>query len=227
MHADLAEKLGYTFKSNELLSRSLTHKSFDNEFPKKSKGHNERLEFLGDAVLDLALSDYLMKRFPELNEGELSKIRASLVNEKVLAEVALELGLENLIRFGKGEFKSGGSLKPRLLSCAFEALVGALYRDSDFQNTNDIILKIFFDRIENLDLETHFKSDYKTHLQEKLQGMLKQIPNYELEREEGPDHNKVFFVKIKIDDQVVATGTGRSKKQAEQDAARIALENLL
>lgn len=226
MHKNLTEKIGYTFKNEELLSRALTHKSFHNEFPKKSPGHNERLEFLGDAVLDLSLSDYLMRRFPDLDEGELSKIRASLVNESVLAEVALELEIEGLLRLGKGEGKSGGSLKPRLLSCALEAIVGAIFQDSDFSAAHNIIQNIFNSRIESLDLETHFKSDYKTRLQEKMQGMLKQIPVYELEREEGPDHDKTFFVNLKIEDRVVAVGSGRSKKQAEQEAARAALENI-
>lgn len=219
----LFEKLGYTFKNADLLLKALTHKSYYNENPNKSPSHNERLEFLGDAVLDLALSDYLMSCFPDLTEGELSKIRASLVNENTLAEVAMEREIDKHILLGKGETLSGGAAKPRLLASTLEAVIGALYQDGGFATADAIIRQIFASRIEALDLEIHFKSDYKTRLQEKMQEILKQTPVYELEREEGPDHAKMFFVVLKIDQKIIARGAGRSKKQAEQVAAREAL----
>jgi ribonuclease-3 len=223
----LFDKFGYAFKSTDILRQALTHKSYHNENPTKTAGHNERLEFLGDAVIDLSLSTDLMNRFPELSEGELSKIRASLVNENTLAELSRELGVDEFLLLGKGEHQTGGAAKPRLLASAFEALLGALYQDADFATADGIIRKIFAARIESLDMSIHFKSDYKTRLQEKLQGMLKQIPQYELESEQGPDHDKIFYVNIKVDDRVVARGSGRSKKQAEQEAAREALEILI
>jgi ribonuclease-3 len=222
----LTQKIHYQFANVELLNQALTHKSFHNEYPQKSSGHNERLEFLGDAVLDLSLSDYLMKRFPAMSEGELSKIRASLVNETTLADLAIELGIDKNVRLGKGEIQSGGALKPRLLACAFEALVAAVFHDSNFEVADKVIHQIFFSRIENLDLENHFKSDYKTRLQELMQEKHKLIPIYELEREEGPDHDKKFFVRLLVNEKIMAVGSGKSKKQAEQDAARVALENI-
>lgn len=220
------EKLDYNFKNQELLFQALTHKSYHNEHIKKSAGHNERLEFLGDAVLDLSLSKELMGRFPEFTEGELSKARASLVNEKALFEIAAEMGIDKWIQFGKGELQTGGALKPRLLACALEAIFGALFLDSNFEKVDQIILKIYHSRLENFDTEVHFKADYKTRLQEKLQSEMKQNPVYELEKEEGPDHDKIFYVILKVADQVIAQGVGRSKKQAEQEAAKLAWESL-
>lgn len=223
---NLFEKYGYSFNNPELLVQALTHKSYHNENIKTSPGHNERLEFLGDAVLDLSLSAYMMRRFPDLDEGELSKIRASLVNEDTLAEIAQELGVAGLLRLGKGELQTGGAEKPRLLASALEAVIGALYQDSGFANSDNIIRQIFSSRIDELDLSIHYKSDYKTRLQEKMQETFKKTPRYELEKEEGPDHDKTFYVTLKIDNRVLAHGVGRSKKQAEQEAARQALENL-
>jgi ribonuclease III len=223
----LFDKIGYVFKNTDLFARALTHRSFHNENSKSSEGHNERLEFLGDSVLDLSLSDDLMKRFSHMTEGELSKIRASLVNEVALSEVAIELGLDKDMKLGKGEQQSNGAAKPRLLASTLEALIGAIYQDSDFATADNVIKNIFAERIHKLDLETHFKSDYKTRLQEKVQSEKRQTPQYELLREEGPDHDKLFFVNLKINEQVIAQGSGRSKKQAEQDAARVALETAL
>lgn len=216
----------YTFKDHTLLQTALTHKSFHNENLRKSHGHNEMLEFLGDAVLDLALTDQLMKTFSDLDEGALSKIRASLVNESVLSEVAKEVGLEKQLLLGKGEIQSEGHLKPRLLSSVLEALIGAIYKDSDFSTIQKIIEELFSQRLSQLDLTIHFREDYKTRLQEKMQTKHKQTPKYELFKEEGPDHSKIFFVQLKMADQIIATGSGRSKKQAEQNAAQVALMEL-
>jgi ribonuclease-3 len=214
----------YAFKNADLYQQAVTHKSFHNENPTASVGHNERLEFLGDAVLDLALSADLMTHFPDLTEGELSKMRASLVNESTLSEVAKELKLDAELRLGKGEQQTGGAMKPRLLASVFEALVGAVYQDSDFTTAQTWIREVFQARFKELDLSLHYKSDYKTRLQEKLQGLYRQTPQYELEQQEGPDHEKLFYVTLKMDGRVLGQGVGRSKKQAEQEAARAALE---
>jgi ribonuclease-3 len=220
------ESLSKIFRDENLFHQALTHKSFHNENIKTSPGHNERLEFLGDAVLDLVLSDCLFKQLTDSNEGDLSKLRASLVNEAALAEMAVELELGPHLKLGKGETLTGGTSKPRLLSSVLEALIGAIYVDQGFDVARSFILDIFKAKIESLDLAVHFKSDYKTRLQEKLQDLKKKIPMYTLIKEEGPDHSKVFHVSLNIGSETLSTGTGKSKKQAEQDAAKTALEQI-
>lgn len=211
------------FRDPSLLKQSLTHRSFHNENPSESDGHNERLEFLGDAVLDLALSDLLMRHFPGQPEGDLSKYRASLVNESELAAIALELKFDQLMRLGRGELNTGGSQKPRLLASVFEAYVGALYLDSGFQKAYEFLREVFTPRFAALATDGRDR-DFKTRLQERAQEQHRQTPTYELVQEEGPDHNKSFVVSVKLGSQELATGKGRSKKQAEQEAARRALE---
>lgn len=218
------ESLSQLFLDKSLFDQALTHKSFHNENSKTSSGHNERLEFLGDAVLDLVISDSLFNELTDSNEGDLSKLRASLVNETALAELASELELGPLLKLGKGEMQSGGVSKPRLLSSTLEALVGALYSDQGFEATKKFILEIFKSRIEALDLSIHYKSDYKTRLQELLQEKKRKIPQYLLSHEEGPDHSKTFHVTLNLEGEKIAQGSGKSKKQAEQDAAKNALE---
>lgn len=222
----LEQTIGYEFKNRTLFEQSLVHKSFHNESAGKSVGHNERLEFLGDAVLDLSLSDLLMNHFPQLHEGELSKIRAGLVNETVLSQVATELGFSAHIKLGKGESQSGGALKPRLLSSVFEAFVGAFYLDSNFDRVHTFLKATFKPRLENVDHTHHYQGDFKTRLQEKIQEKYKQTPTYEILKEEGPDHEKIFHVKVKVGATTLADGYGKSKKAAEQEAARKALEVL-
>ncbi|MEK6556195.1 MAG: ribonuclease III [Bdellovibrionota bacterium] len=218
------ESLSKLFRDENLFHQALTHKSFHNENTKSSPGHNERLEFLGDAVLDLILSDCLFNKLTDFDEGGLSKLRASLVNETALAELAIELELGPHLKLGKGETATGGISKPRLLSSVLEALIGAIYVDQGFEKTKDFTLEIFKQRLQDIDLSVHFKSDYKTRLQEKLQDMKKRIPVYKLLKEEGPDHSKVFHVALTLGEDTLSTGTGKSKKQAEQDAAKKALE---
>ncbi len=222
----LQEKLGYEFKDPDLLARALTHKSFHNENSTVSKGDNERLEFLGDAVLDLVLSDLLMKRFPDLTEGDLSKIRASLVNEAVLAELALEFGLDGQLRLGRGEILTGGASKPRILASSIEALIGCFYLDAGFTDCQLWVERLFEPRLVALDLTRHFATDYKTRLQEFSQEKHKAVPLYVVIKEEGPDHEKTFFVEVRIGDQLLGSGQGKSKKLAEQESARRALEGL-
>jgi ribonuclease-3 len=215
------------FRDHQLLQQSLTHKSFCNESPGVSCQHNERLEFLGDAVLDLVLSDCLMKQFPESNEGDLSKIRAGLVNEVTLAKVAAELELHEALRLGRGEQMSGGHLKPRLLASVFEALVGAIYLDCGFDRVREFVISVFDSRIRATNPLRLYETDYKTRLQEILQERFRKAPVYLVIHDEGPDHSKTFHVEVKLDQQTLAVGTGRSKKQAEQNAASIALEDFV
>lgn len=227
----LLEKIKYRFHKPELLQLALTHKSYANEFLGGTSGtgdDNERLEFLGDAVLDLVLSDLLMKRFPNDPEGLLSKRRASLVNEDSLCRMAKELDLDRHLKLGKGEIKTGGLQKSRILSSSFEALIGAIFQDSGYIVANNTIESLFEHHLAALETETvTFSSDFKTRLQERAQSASsKATPTYRVESESGPDHDKIFIVVVEIEGQPVARGTGKSKKAAEQDAAKVALSAL-
>lgn len=230
VRAELSVQLGHQFTAPELLELALTHKSFSNE---QSGGastvqtDNERLEFLGDAVLDLALSDILMKRFSGDPEGALSKKRASLVNEETLAKVALELKVDGCLRVGRGEAKTGGLQKPRILASAVEAILGAVYQDGGFEPAKTAVDRMFAARLSELENSpVDFELDFKTRLQERAQEIKKSTPSYSVESETGPDHDKTFEVSVRLDGEHLATGLGRSKKAAEQDAAKKALEQL-
>lgn len=220
----LEESLGYVFNDKALLEQALTHKSYFNENSSSSCGHNECLEFLGDAVIDLVLSDLLMIAHPQLKEGQLSKARASLVNETTLAVIAKNYVLNKELRLGKGEQASGGANKPRLLASAFEALVGALYKDAGFLKCHELLKSVFEKFIAEINMDNHFESDYKTRLQEVTQEKLKKTPEYILVEELGPDHQKVFNVEVRLGNRVLALGEGKSKKAAEQAAAKKGLE---
>jgi ribonuclease-3 len=230
MSESLQAALGYEFKSPSMLELALTHKSFANEQMNgiaNVQTDNERLEFLGDAVLDLALSDLLMTKFSENTEGALSKKRASLVNEDSLAKLASELKLEEVIRLGKGEAKSGGLQKPRILASTLEALLGGIYLDGGYEASKATVARLFEGRLGDLDgTSADFSADFKTRLQERIQETRKNTPTYHLENEAGPDHDKLFEVSVRVDSDVLATGIGKSKKAAEQDAARKALEQM-
>jgi ribonuclease-3 len=216
----LQQELGYTFKDPALLVRSLTHVSYDRQ---KSEGHNEVLEFLGDAVLDLAVSDLLIRRNPDKPEGVLSKMRAALVNSAVLAEKANQLGLAPMLRIGKGEELSGGRAKASILAGAFEALLGAIYRDGGFAAVLTVVER-YFDR--DVTTEKLGQHDYKTRLQEISQMLFHAPPIYRVVSESGPDHDKYFTTEITVGGKALGTGEGRSKKQAEQQAAKRALRQL-
>ncbi len=222
---ELEQKLQLRFNSSELLARALTHKSYAHELGDKS-GHNEKLEFLGDAVLDLVLGEYLMELFAMDGEGGLSKKRASLVNEEVLSTLAMDLGLSQFLQLGKGETSTGGANKPRLLASAYEALVGAIFLDSGFERVREFVRRDFGKLIEKLDPVQDFERDYKTRLQELMQKEHKEAPIYEIITEEGPPHDRTFTVCVRVKEVNVTTGTGRSKKNAEQAAAKMALEIL-
>ena len=216
----LQKELGYFFSAAPLLLRCLTHVSYGRG---KQEENNETLEFLGDAVLDLAVGDLLMRRFPEKSEGDLSKMRASLVNAAVLAEKATGLGLGELIRLGKGEERSGGREKESILAGAFEALLGGIYWDGGYEAARRVVERYFGSDIRQKKLGLE---DYKTRLQEISQMLYRVPPTYTLVAEIGPDHQKRFVTEINIGGRVMGRGEGRSKKQAEQEAARKALEEL-
>jgi ribonuclease-3 len=216
----LQETLGYRFKDSALLQRCLTHVSFER---KKSDGHNEVLEFLGDAVLDLAVSDLLMRANPEKSEGDLSRMRAALVNSTVLAEKAAELDLGPFLRLGKGEERSEGRSKPSILAGAFEALLGGIYQDGGYEPARRVVEKYFLADVSGKKLGLH---DYKTRLQEISQMLFHAPPTYRVVAESGPDHEKYFVTEISVGGKVLGKGEGRSKKLSEQAAARIALQEL-
>ena len=224
--AAIYAQLGVTFRSPEVLVRALTHASWANENPTlpdgRPAGNNERDEFLGDAVLDLAASHLIMERFPRSNEGELSRLRASVVNERRLASLAKASGVGELLVLGKGEEMSGGRSKESLLADAFEAIVGAIYQERGYDAALEFLRRQFAGILEELG-EPGFDRDYKTRLQELAQNVLKLTPRYQLVREQGPDHDKTFEVNLLLSGQVKGTGHGKSKKEAEQEAARSAI----
>lgn len=220
---ELEIKIGYEFKNRELVARALRHKSFAHEL-RERPDHNEKLEFLGDAVLDLVLGEYLMERFPGDGEGGLSKKRASLVNEDVLYGISTELELPKHLQLGKGETMTGGAQKPRLLASAYEALLGAVFLDGGFEVARALARRDFAKLVEGIDPTQDFEKDYKTRLQEVMQKETKEAPVYELISEEGPPHDRLFTVCVRVKEVNLVTGVGRSKKSAEQDAAKKALE---
>ena len=217
--------LCYQFKDLELLNKSLTHKSYSNEVLLSLK-NNERLEFLGDSVIDLIMADYMFLTYPDLPEGSLSKIRAAIVNENSLARLAIKLELGSYLLLGKGESFSGGRQKASILANAYEALVGALFCDSDFRTTADVFLPQLIEKIDEF-MGASIATDFKSDLQEYTQNRFSCVPLYEVVGEIGPGHNKRFDVKVKIRSQVLGSGKGRSKKEAEQNAAKEALSTFL
>jgi ribonuclease-3 len=216
----LQKELGYAFSDPALLMRALTHVSYGRG---KGNSHNETLEFLGDAVLDLAVSDVLMRRFPERSEGDLSKMRAALVNAATLAEKAARLDLGELLRMGKGEERSGGRKKKSILAGAFEALLGAVYWDGGYEPARRIVERYFSSDIQEGALG---QQDYKTRLQEISQMLFHEPPVYKLVAESGPDHEKRFVTEIFVAGKLLGRGEGGSKKESEQDAAGKALDGL-
>ncbi|MGF0095450.1 ribonuclease III [Peptoniphilus sp. SGI.035] len=218
----LEKKLNYNFKNRELLERALTHSSFINENNMKFYECNERLEYLGDAVLGLVIGEYFYKNFPEDREGSLTKMRAESVNEKVLFYISKKLNLGDAIKFGKGEIKSGGRNRESTSADALEALIGAIYLDSNFENTKKIILYLFQDFLEK-DSYKLFNIDFKTKFQEEVQKSGKKA-EYKLVGEEGPDNDKTFFTELYVDEVLVGNGKGKSKKESQQEAARDAFK---
>lgn len=218
----IEEKLNYKFKNRALLTMALTHSSYANE--NRSRGAcNERLEFLGDSILGFIVAEYLYSTFPELPEGKMTKLRADLVCEKSLASVADKLGLGDSLLLGKGEEKGGGRTRASILADATEALLAALYLDSGLEEPKKVIYDYI---ISGFSVETHSAEDYKTQLQELIQQDAGHTLNYTEIGESGPDHDKVFSVAVLLDGNELAQGEGKTKKQAEQNAAKYALEKL-
>jgi ribonuclease III len=220
-YAALERRLGHTFADRALCEVALTHKSWMNETHDPSRTDNERLEFLGDAVLALSISDLLMQRYPDRPEGDLSKARATIVNESGLAQVAEDIGLGQWIFLGRGEEQAGGRQKRSLLANALEALVGAVYRDGGFLAATRVVCTLFSSAIDALPRVTD--RDYKSRLQELAQAKLQVAPSYTVLSEQGPDHAKTFEVSIRIGDEEYGRALGRSKKEAQQNAAQLAL----
>lgn len=218
----LEKKLNYTFKDIKLLKKALTHSSYVNENNMKSYESNERLEYLGDAVLGLVIGEYFYKNFPKDLEGSLTKMRAESVNEKVLFYISKKLSLGNAIEFGKGEIKNGGRMRESTSADALEALIGAIYLDSNFDNAKRIVLNLFQDFLEE-DSYKLFNIDFKTKLQEEVQKSGKKA-EYKLVREEGPDNDKTFYTELFLDEVLVGRGKGKTKKESQQEAARYAFE---
>lgn len=218
----LEKKLNYNFKNRDLLERALTHSSFINENNMKSFESNERLEYLGDAILGLVIGEYFYKNFPEDNEGSLTKMRAESVNEKVLFFISKKLNLGEYLKFGKGEIKSGGKNRESTSADALEALFGAIYLDSNFENVKKIILDLFQDFLEK-DSYKLFNIDFKTKFQELVQKSGKKA-EYKLVREVGPDNDKTFFTELYLDEVLVGSGKGKTKKESQQEAAKDAFK---
>jgi len=218
----LEEVLGYTFRDRGLLEQALRHASFCNEQGRDPNatgriGDNQRLEFLGDAVLSLTVSQRLMTRFPEAHEGDLSVTRAQVVSEEGLSDVARKLGFGDWVLLGRGEEKSGGRAKPKILADAFEAIVAAVYLDGGFHAAWDLVERLLTDRINSAEIKNFY--DFKTRLQETSQARLKTTPTYRVVQELGPDHDKRFVVAVTIGTDEWARAVGKSKKEAEQMAA--------
>ena len=214
-YQELSGKIGYTFRNQEHFKLALTHSSYSNEHKAHKKDNNERLEYLGDAVLELSVSDYLYHAYPDKNEGELTKLRSSLVCERTLSGCARELSLGSALRLSKGEHLTGGRERDSILSDAFEALIGAIYLDGGMEEARSFIHRFLLTDVEDKALFY----DAKTILQEMVQAETKEKLSYHLINEEGPDHCKEFTVETWIGDKPAAVGTGKTKKAAEQMAA--------
>ena len=217
------ESIGVSFEDSALLRQAFTHRSYLNEHRGEVSGHNERLEFLGDAVLELISTRFLYEKFPEQDEGELTAYRAALVNAVTCAEVANDLDMNEYLLLSRGEAKDQGRARQVLLANAFEALVGALYLDQGYDAARSFIEKHLFPKIDDI-VKKKLWRDAKSAFQEKAQDAEGVTPHYSVIRETGPDHDKQFVVGVYIKEALVAQGNGKSKQEAEQDAARQALE---
>lgn len=215
---DLEQKIEYQFQDKSLLEEALRHSSYVNEQVPVTLQDNERLEFLGDAVLSLGIGHLLMHHYPELKEGELSRMRSQLVNESQLSQIAREIDLGDQIKLGKGELQTNGNEKPSILADAFEALLAAVYLDGGFDAALQLIRNKFTRLMLSEDISMA-NQDFKSRLQEFVQTTSMEMPQYDVVEERGPDHDKTFIVQLKVED-ILTEGVGKSKKMAEQAAAR-------
>jgi ribonuclease-3 len=223
---EIQRRLGYRFRRMSLLVEALTHKSYINEASASEEADNERLEFLGDAVLNLVMSAHLVEAFPGATEGELSKVRSRLVSEETLSHAARRLELGAALRLGRGEQMTQGYDKPSILADALEAVLAGVYLDGGLDAATACIKSVFEEELLSCDRSRGAKADFKTSLQEICQRDFDALPHYRTIQESGPDHEKIFEVEILIRGDRYGVGAGKSKKEAEQAAARQALEKL-
>jgi len=221
--AEFEKKVGFPFNDKLLLQTAFTHRSYLNENRQNVKEHNERLEFLGDAVLELAVTDFLYGKYPERPEGELTAFRASLVNTQSISAAATELGMNDYLLLSRGEEKDTGRARQYILANTFEAFIGSLYLDQGYEAARQFIQNTLFGKIDEI-VKNRLWQDAKSYLQEKAQEEHSETPAYEVVKEAGPDHDKKFIAAAMIGGKAVAQGEGRSKQEAEQEAARKALE---
>ncbi len=222
----LQKTIGLSFDREELLQMALTHKSHVNECESRRLKDNERLEFLGDAILELVISEYLYRQYPRSPEGQLAKMKGIVVSAPVLAEKSRELKLGDYLFLGRGEDLTGGRRRASILADVFEALIGALYLDQGLEVTREFILQYLGEDVRSAYRGNHIQ-DYKTGLQELVQARTGELPLYQTVKEDGPDHQKEFTVQVILDERVMGEGRGSTKKEAEQEAAREAFMKLL
>lgn len=216
------EKIGYVFKDKRLVEQAFTHRSYINENRAEAREHNERLEFLGDAVLELAVTEFLYAKYPEKPEGDLTAYRAALVNTQSISDAASKLNMNEHLLLSRGEARDTGRARQIILANAFEALIGAIYLDSGYRAAQKFIEAQLFHKTDEV-VEKRLWQDPKSRLQETAQGLLGVTPTYEVSSQSGPDHDKLFVVAAYIGRERIANGEGRSKQEAEQDAAQKAL----
>jgi len=221
----LEETLHVRFRRLQFLEEALSHSSFVNEMPEPGHSHNEKLEFLGDAVLELVISHELFGNYPAYYEGELTKLRAAVVSKPTLARIAKNMRIGAYIRLGKGEELGGGRKRNSLLADALEAIIGSVYLDRGLKAAREFVIRHFSEEIERLDHDRH-KMDFKSILQEITQSKFQSLPRYTVVSEDGPPHDRIYEVLLRINDESYGTGRGRNKKEAQQDAARRALKKL-
>jgi len=222
-YLEFQNHIGVQFKDINLLKQACTHRSYINEQKQSGFGHNERLEFLGDAVLELIITDFLYKKFPETDEGILTAYRSSLVRTESISKAARDLGMNDILLLSKGESRDEGKARDYILANTYEALIGAVYLDAGYGAAEKVIGNTLFGNIDEVIAEGSWK-DAKSYVQEKAQEIYGLTPRYELMRAEGPDHSKEFIMAIYFGDKKIAQGKGNSKQQAQQEAAQKAVE---
>ena len=221
----LEKSLGYSFKKKSFLKEALTHKSYAHEKQNRNVAFNERMEFLGDAVLELIVSEYLFLTYSEYTEADLSRIKAYTVQESTLSMTAKDMDMGKYLLFGKGEEITGGREKPSLLANVFEAVLAAIYLDGGYKKARDFVLRHLTDKIDRIKAKK-FIFDFKTRIQEVAQAQFGVLPKYVTDKEEGPEHKKIFEVKVFINDKLLGSGKGKTKKAASQKAAEEALKKI-
>lgn len=219
----LEEKLGLKFQNKELLRQAFTHRSYINENPKSGSEHNERLEFLGDAVIELIVTERLYKEYPDKDEGYLTNWRASLVNAKMLTSIAEDLEFNDYLLLSKGEASELGKARKEILANTFESFLGALYLDNGYEQCKEFILKYLLPKLPDIIKSGAYK-DAKSKFQEEAQERISITPNYKVLKESGPDHDKIFSVGVYLKEELIAEGKGTSKREAESSAAELALK---